>query len=163
MHAFEQQDCRQTLAQGLVEYHLANPLLAKGRSLSPAAQEFFRCHDAAHVVFGCGTALDDEAAVKIASLFGTTGGLGVLAGYRLHELIDIYRSLRLREVLRSIAHAAVVVPRTLRACARQRRRWPWDEFDTYLSMPLCEIRAAFGITVAHADAQARRRGSTGPA
>lgn len=36
--------------------------------------EFFRCHDAAHVVFGCGTGLDDEAVVKIWSFFGTTRG-----------------------------------------------------------------------------------------
>ncbi|MEO7854868.1 MAG: hypothetical protein ABIR94_21860 [Rubrivivax sp.] len=159
MHAFEQQDCPQTLAQGLAEYHRVNPLLAKGRGLSPVAQEFFRCHDAVHVVFGCSTALDDEAAVKIASLFGTTAGWRVLAGYRLHESIDIYRRLRVREVFRSIAHAAVVVPRTLRACARQRRRWPWDRFDSYLPMPLRQIRTDFGITVAHSAAQ--QRGKTG--
>jgi ubiquinone biosynthesis protein Coq4 len=153
VHAFEQQDCSHTLAQGLAEYHQSNPLLAKGRGLSAPAQEFFRCHDAVHVVFGCSTALDDEAAVKIASLVGTTGGWRVLAGYRLQESMHIYRRLHWRDVLRSIAHAVVVVPRTLRACARQRRRWPWDRFDSYLSMPLNEIRTEFGITVAHRSAR----------
>ena len=52
-------------------------------SLSPEAAHFFRCHDTVHVVFGCGTTLDDEAVVKIASLLGTTAGL---VRFRLAEV-----------------------------------------------------------------------------
>lgn len=46
MHTFELQDSRQTLAHALAEYHALNPGLAKGRTMPPAAQNFFRCHDA---------------------------------------------------------------------------------------------------------------------
>jgi hypothetical protein len=50
---------------GLREYFEANAGRAAKRSMSPEAREFFRCHDAAHVVFGCGNTLDDQAIVKV--------------------------------------------------------------------------------------------------
>lgn len=148
-HAFENQDCLHTLAEGIAEYHRANPELAGGRGSSAQAREFFRCHDAAHVVFGCGNTLDDEAVVKISSIFGTSAGLGVLRGYRLHEAIEIYQRLGPGDVLRSIVHSVYLVPRTLARCLRQRRRWPWDAFEAYGQVPLREIRKDFGIRVAH--------------
>jgi hypothetical protein len=135
--------------QGIEEYFAGNPGLAQGRGLSPEAQQFFRCHDVVHVVYGCGTALDDEAVVKIASIFGTTAGLGVLRGYRLHESLDIYRRLRVADVLRAIAHSVAIVPRTILRCLRQRARWPWAEHDRYLRAPLHQVRREFGIFVAH--------------
>ena len=149
MHAFEHQDSSQTLEDGIAEYHRANPGLVKGRALSPQAREFFRCHDAVHVVFGCGNALDDEVVVKIASILGTSGGIGVLRGYRLHESLDIYRKLRAGDVLRSMARSVILVPRTVIRCLRQTRRWPWDDFDRYAGVPLAKIREEFGIRVAH--------------
>jgi len=147
--AHQHQDSRLTLAQGLSEYVASNPGLAQGRCLSPEAAHFFRCHDTVHVVFGCGTTLDDEAVVKIASLLGTTAGLGVLKGYRLHESLEIYRQLRPRDVVRSIAHSVVIVPRTALRCLSQPARWPWADHDRYLQVPLQEIRQTFGIRVAH--------------
>lgn len=149
MHIFELQDSRQTLAQAIAEYHALNPGVAKGHAMSPEAQDFFRCHDAAHVVFGCGTTLDDEAAVKIASIFGTTAGVGVLRGYRLYESRQIYRQLPGPEILAAIAHSVVVVPRTILRCLTQRARWPWNAFDQHHQTPLQDIRRQFGIQVAH--------------
>jgi ubiquinone biosynthesis protein Coq4 len=149
MHIFELQDSPQTLAEAISEYYVANPELATGRNISPEAQHFFRCHDVAHVVFGCSTALDDEATVKIASIFGTTAGLRVLKGYRLHESRQIYKQISLSAALRSIAYSVVVVPRTLLRCLRQRSRWPWVEFEQYLGVPLRDIRQRFGIVVPH--------------
>ncbi len=147
MHTFELQDSPQTLAEAISEYYAANTELAKGRDMSSEAQHFFRCHDAAHVVFGCSTALDDEATVKIASIFGTTAGLRVFKGYRLYESRQIYKQLPPSAVLASIAHSVVVVPRALLRCLRQRARWPWAEFEQYLSVPLRDIRQRFGIVV----------------
>ena len=65
MHDFERQDSRQTLEQGIAEYHAKNPGLAVCRDPSSEAAAFFRCHDAIHVVFGCGNGLEDEAVVKL--------------------------------------------------------------------------------------------------
>lgn len=149
MHKFEQQQSTQTLAEGIREYFAANPDLAKGRSLSKEAAEFFRCHDAAHVVFGCGNTLDDEAVVKLSSIFGTTAGFQVLKGYRLHESIQIYKSLQVMEVLSSIARSVFLIPRTIFRCKRQRHRWPWRDFDDHLNTPLHQIRSEFGIAVPH--------------
>ncbi|MEO6364153.1 MAG: hypothetical protein ABIO71_13050 [Caldimonas sp.] len=152
MHAFQHQWSEQTLAQGLAEYAAANPSLADGRSMSTQAREFFRCHDVAHVVYGCDVALDDEAVVKIASLLGTTAGLQVLGGYRLHESLQIYRQLRICEVLRSIVASVVIVPRTAWRCFAQRARWPWAEHQQYMQSSLRELRHRFGIKVAHFEA-----------
>jgi len=149
MHAFQHQESAHTLAQGVQEYFAANPGLAQGRIMSPEAQEFFRCHDVAHVVFGCDVALDDEAVVKIASILGTTAGLQVLKGYRLHESLQIYRQLRILDVVLSIVRSVVIVPRTALRCMRQRGRWPWSEHQQYLQVPLHQLRQEFGIRVAH--------------
>ena len=119
--------------------------------MSPEARAFFRSHDVVHVVFGCSVALDDEAIVKIASIFGTTAGFGVLRGYRLHESQEIYQRLPLGAVLRTMARSVVIVPRTILRCRRQRSRWPWSGFERFLQAPLRELREEFGIRVAHAD------------
>lgn len=148
MHEFERQDTPQTLAEGLAEYARANPGLSRGDALSPEAREFFRCHDAVHVVFGCDTSLPREAVVKLSSFFGTTGGFSVMRGYRLHESIDIYQRLGRVDVLTTILRAAVIVPRTLYRCLRQHKRWPWAEFSHHLDSPLHALRAEYGIRVA---------------
>ena len=83
---------------------------------------------------------------------GTTAGLSVLRGYRLHESVEIYKRLRLRAVLTSIARSVVIVPRTAFCCLRQRSRWPWTEFEGYLDVSLRDIRRQFGITVARGTA-----------
>lgn len=149
MAAYERQDSRQSLDEGIAEYLAANPDLRRGSALPTQAREFFRCHDAAHVVFGCGRTLDDEAVVKIASIFGTTAGFAVLRGYRLHGVADVYGSLGAGEVLATVVKSVVIVPRTLLRCLRQRRRWPWDAFDEYRPVALRDIRESFGIRVAH--------------
>jgi hypothetical protein len=49
----------------VAEYYQSNPGLLKGRGTSRGAQEFFRCHNAAHMVFGWGNILSDEAIVVL--------------------------------------------------------------------------------------------------
>ena len=50
-----------TLEEGLREYYASRKDLVGGRGISPAAREFFRCHDTAHVVFGCSTTFTARA------------------------------------------------------------------------------------------------------
>jgi ubiquinone biosynthesis protein Coq4 len=148
MLAYQDQDCGATLAEGIAEYARAHPFLKRGDELSAEARAFFRCHDAVHVVYGCDTSLPHEAIVKLSSFFGTTAGLGAMRGYRLYESLDIYRQLRARDILVTIAASAVIVPRTLWRCFRQKRRWPWDAFDDLTTVPLRELRARYRIRVA---------------
>jgi len=95
MLAYQHADSLQTLAEGLQEYFAANAAHFDARSFTPAASEFFRCHDALHVVLGCDISLVDEMVVKITSLFGTTEGFRVLRGYALSESKEIYAELSL--------------------------------------------------------------------
>lgn len=148
MHRFEHQDTTQTLADGLREYYATNPSLVRGPQLSADAQEFFRCHDAVHVVYGCGTQLSHEAVVKLASLFGTTEGFSVMRGYQLHESLDIYEALKLTDILRTAFHAPIIAPRTILRCLRQKKKWPWRDFSAYDDAPLAHLREEFGIRVA---------------
>lgn len=60
MARYQEPDSTLTLAEGLREYDATRGDLAGGRGASDAAREFFRCHDAAHVVFGCDTTLPQE-------------------------------------------------------------------------------------------------------
>jgi len=130
--------------------------------LSPEARQFFRSLDAVHVVYGCGTTLPEEAMVKLASIFGTTGRLGVLRGYAHHETLDIYRKLPAGETALTILASPFLIARTAWCCMRQSRRWPWDRYDEYLEVPLGEIRARFGIKAARGCWAGRRTRRSGP-
>jgi len=109
MLSFQSQDARLTLTQGLAEYFAANAGLDDARDMSPEAAAFFARHDAVHVVYGCGTSLDDEVVVKIASVFGTTAGVGALKGYRLHESRRIYSRLRIVDMHSTRAKFGITV------------------------------------------------------
>lgn len=149
-HHFELALSTQTLAQGLAEYFAANPSLKRlDALLSPEARQFFRSHDTVHVLYGCGTSMPDEAVVKLASLFGTTGGMQVLWGYTNYETMDIYTKLPLGSTLLALVSAPYLIVRTLWRCTRQNQRWPWAEHQQYLDTPLVELRSKFGIAVAH--------------
>jgi len=158
IHRFESPDSTQTLAEGLAEYFASNPTLKRDADLlSPQARTFFRSHDTVHVVYGCGTSMPDEAVVKLASLCGTTGGLAVWRGYMNHESFDIYRKLPFGSTLLAVLAAPYLIVRTIWRCMRQRKRWPWDQHQDWMHVPLREIRATFGIRVAHERAATRER------
>lgn len=150
MHAYQLQNSQQTLVAALRKYHAVHPGLSPVRLMSTEGESFFRCHDTVHVVFGCSIDLDDEGVVKIASMLGTTAGISVLKGNVLHETLNIYKRLKVVDVLFAIARAVFIVPRTILRCFAQHRRWPWSEHQQYHDVSLQNIRQAFGITVAHA-------------
>ena len=145
MMTFQIPDAELTLEEGLAEYYASRNDLVGGRGISSDAREFFRCHDAAHVVFGCSTTLLDEAVVKIWSFFGTTAGLCLVRKYRLPEAKEVYGQLRWATIARTTIQSLVIVPRTLSRCIRMRKRWPWSDFDCYRKVSLSELRREFGI------------------
>lgn len=144
---YQLQYSTRTLDEGLAEYRAANPHLLEIRCISPDAANFFGCHDAVHVVYGCGTSLAEEAYVKICSIWGTTAGLRVLSGYRLYESRQIYARLSVSEAFRGIGGSAISVPLAIACCLRQTQRWPWDGFQEFGGVPLAQIRSRFGIRV----------------
>ena len=145
MLEYKRPDTTITLAEGLREYYASRDHLVTGRGISDAAQEFFRCHDAAHVVFGCSTELPDEGVVKMWSFFGTTAGFSLLAAYRLPESQEIYETLGWGLVVSTAVRMLRLVPVTLWRCSRMVKKWPWSQFDRFLDAPLAEIRREYGI------------------
>lgn len=151
-HQFEMQGSTQTLEEGLAEYFAAHPGLKRGADLqAPEAREFFRAHDVVHVVYGCGTSMQHEAVVKLASLFGTTAGRQVLRGYTHPEALDIYRNVPIGSTLATIIAAPFLIVRTMWRCKHQTRQWPWDGYGRYMQVSLADIRREFGIKVARGD------------
>lgn len=142
---YQRPDTKLTLAEGLREYYASRDGLVSGRGLSDEAREFFRCHDTAHVVFGCSTQLLEEAIVKIWSFFGTSAGFSLWRGYRLPESQEIYEQITWRDTAAVAFRALAVVPVVISRCRRMRKRWPWSEFDGHLDQPLSEIRREYGI------------------
>ena len=140
-------DTTLTLESGLAEYYESRTELVDGRGLSPVAREFFRCHDAAHVVFGCSTTLLNEAVVKIWSFFGTTRGLRLVREYRLPESQEIYEQLKWGSIARTAVQSVALAPRVMARCMRMHKRWPWSDFDAYRHVALREVRCEYGIRV----------------
>jgi hypothetical protein len=148
MRRHQEAESAYTLAEGLSEYYASRGDLAGGRGASDAAREFFRCHDAAHVVFACDTTLPQEGIVKLWSFFATDAGArSLLSDYSLAESREIYTTLTLREELRAAWTAFGAFPRILWRSLCMPKRWPWRNFDAYLGVPLREIRREFGIRV----------------
>ena len=118
-HRFASAQSFQTLSEGLAEYYRAHPDLKLAEQLlSFEARQFFRSHDIVHVLYGCGTSMSEEAVVKLASLFGTTGGMQVLAGYTHHETLNVYRGLPMGGTLRALLLSPYLIARTLIRCRR---------------------------------------------
>ena len=139
-----------TLAEGLAEYYAGRLGLVDGRGASEEAAHFFRCHDAAHVVFGCSTTLTNEAMVKIWSLFGTTAGFTLLRDYASPESQEIYEKIPWSAVPGVALRSLVNLPRVLVGCARLAKRWPWSDYERYRDARLDEIRREFHINLVQA-------------
>ena len=147
MLEYQQPESRLTLESGRAEYYANNSGLVDGRNVSPIARDFFRCHDTAHVVFGCSTALVNEAMVKLWSFFGTTRGVRLIREYRLPESREIYEQLEWGLIARTALQLITVAPRVMVRCTRMNKRWPWSEYDQFERVSLAELRDEFGIDV----------------
>lgn len=147
MLEYQHQESSQTLAEGLAEYCAAYGEHFGTRKKSLEAEEFFRCHDVAHIIFGCDISLAEEAVVKVSSALGTTAGFGVLRGYRLAESREVYQQLRWRDIALTALRSLVNVPKTIWRCWKMHKRWNWSEHDVLMGRPLRELRREYGIRV----------------
>jgi hypothetical protein len=140
-------ECDATLRAGLDEYYASRSDLVSGRGLSPAASEFFRCHDTAHVIFGCSTSLVDEAVVKLWSFFGTTAGFSLLRDYRSPESQEIYTRIEWDPILSTALRSLVFTPLVITRALRMNKRWPWSEFEQHLDVSISALRREYGIRI----------------
>lgn len=137
-----------TLRQGLDRFYEANGAMFSDRDVSPEAQAFFRCHDVAHVVFGCKTTLFGEGVLKLFTIFGTTLGFWRhLSGYAESSAFRLFRQYSVLHVVRNLFWLFLSIPRVIIHAKCMRRPWPWDHYNEYLDRPLAEIRQVFNIVV----------------
>jgi hypothetical protein len=116
--------------------------------MSSNISQTFEYHDAVHVLFGCGTTIQDEIAAHVWMIFGTTAKLG-----------EMHRAVANQEhhkVLTGIGHFKLFgiwvscLPRILSIiakCSRMRKRITLEELANLQEQPLCIIRREHGIVI----------------
>jgi hypothetical protein len=145
---YQQQDSRQTLADGLEEYYAANiGKVVRPRDLPPESADLFRSHDICHVVFGLNTTLDDEAMADVRTLLSCDVGWRRYARYMTSDPAAkaIFKELG---YLKSVWVTIHAVPRMCRAVIevfRMKKRWPWTPPESFQERPLADLRQEYGI------------------
>ncbi|MCB9744742.1 MAG: hypothetical protein H6740_19260 [Alphaproteobacteria bacterium] len=141
--------CTLTLREGLDQYFST----FEGRFDPDACSteetgEMFRCHDAAHVVFGTNTTLREETLTDAWTLSATdiTWADG-WAYAKSQESGDIFRMLGLMGILKSLLLALPDVPRVLARARRMNAKWGWYDWRDHLDRRLCDIRAELGLEI----------------
>ena len=134
-----------TLREELRALLCSQPRTVDERPVTAEVAQFFRCHDTAHVIFGCDTSLFGEGVVKLFTIWGTTLGFrGHLAGYAEADAFDLFRQYSARHLSQQIGSLVRVLPEARRRARRMHAPWPWSEHEQWLDTPIAEIRDASG-------------------
>lgn len=149
-----------TLRRGIEELRLAEGADGDAsQNVSPELLEDIDVHDVIHVLFGCPTDLDGEIAAHAWTMFGTTVSIKDMRRVNVHRdhravLAEIGHWRLMKRWLRSLPIVVSVAHRAL----RMRRRWPADEFASFLDESLCDIRGEFGIRLPERPSMVSSRG-----
>jgi hypothetical protein len=116
--------------------------------MSAEMAQLFEYHDAVHILFDCGTTLEDEIATHVWMVFGTTAKLG--------QMHDSIANREHRHVLSGIGHFKLVgiwissLPRIvsiMSRCLRMNKRLALEELPKLKEQPLQDIRQEYGIVI----------------
>ena len=139
-------DTKVTLREAIKEFNSVNSKYFSSRDISLQAQDFFRCHDIAHVIFDCNTSIVGEGKVKVWSIFGTTLGFWKhLQGYAEADAFSLFRQYSWSHVLKSLFKLIITMPQAIFRAKRMTKPWPWSSHESYLDIPLAKIREEFNI------------------
>lgn len=114
--------------------------------ISVEITQVFEQHDAVHVLFNCGTSIQDEIAVHIWMLFATTAKIG-----EMHRAVA---KLEHRNVLSGIGHLKLFgiwvtsLPRIFSIIFKSlhmKKKLAVEELATLKEQPIIEIRREYGI------------------
>ncbi|QIW09151.1 hypothetical protein [Francisella sp. LA112445] len=147
------QNCELTLNQGLQEYNKNYPFLNSNDGHDEASK-WFKNHDITHVLFGTvpfeirGEAINDTW-----TLFGSNV---TLKGYKKFFKFVDYKTV-INSYLKKYKYKFVVYFVMLRyspicllaafKAYRMSKKWDWYNYDSYLNIPLKDIRKEFNIKV----------------
>ena len=141
-------DSELILREAVERLHVQNSAEFSRREMSPEVQEFFRCHDTAHIVFGCDTSIYGEGVLKIFTIFGTTLGFrGHISAYAEADAFTLFRQYSRLHLVKNIFKLIINIPRTVIYARQMRKPWPWSDHDEYLEKSVADIRNEFGIKV----------------
>lgn len=139
-----------TLREGLAQFYAKNEsqLSHNNPDLPPSVKSFFRSHDVAHVLFICDISLFGEGSVKIWTIFGTTLGFwSHLSAYKKANAFELARAFGFASAIRDFWKLIFAFPNIVIRARNMKKRWPWEDFEGYLDMPLDQIREMFNIKV----------------
>lgn len=149
---YQLQDSTMTLAEGLAEYYRVNPGLDDPKDISdPESAHFFGLHDTTHVIFGTHTGDLNEACNDWYTLFGVElVFMDYLRGYLRTEQSKRINAYYFKwETLRVLWRGLLLLPAMRRLARGMHKKWPWQPSEKMVHTPLNELRAEYGIQVAH--------------
>jgi len=135
-----------TLQEGLDAFNKKNAKYFSDRDTSEEAKEFFRCHDIAHVVFGCDTSIYGEGVVKIWTVFGTSLGFWKhITGYQEADAFALFGMYSWGHVAKNLLGLFISIPSIIIRAKRMSKLWHWSDFERYMDTPIDKIREEFNI------------------
>lgn len=141
-------DEKLSLKEGLIDFQKRNAKYFSKEPHSFEGNEFLKCHDITHLVFGCDTSLYGEGLVKIWSSFGTTESfLKITKGYHSAKAFHLVREYSYKHVLKNIFRLVRSIPRVLLRVHQMSKPWPFKSYHDYLDVPIYQIRKEFNIKV----------------
>lgn len=137
-----------TLQQGIEQFQGKYKKYFSKKSSSKEGEAFLRCHDVAHIVFGCDTTIYGEGVVKIWTTFGTTLSFWkVVNGYNEANAFELFKMYSFRHIMKNIVRLLLVIPKVIVRAKRMSKPWPFLEYKPYLNTPITELRKEFNIQV----------------
>jgi hypothetical protein len=149
-HAYQKQNSRQTLAEGLEEYYRANEgVVARPASLPPESMALFRSHDMCHVIFGLSTTIADETMADIRTLLSCDVGWKRYAHYLRTDAQTkaLFKDLGVRRAVLATLRSLPRIARAFVEARRMRKKWPWIPPLSYLTRTLDDLRREHGIRI----------------
>jgi ubiquinone biosynthesis protein Coq4 len=107
-----------------------------------------KCHDIAHIVFGCVTTIYGEGLVKIWTTFGSKLSFKeVTTGYKSAKAYELAQAYSFEHVLTNIIKLLFTIPKVIYRAKRMTKLWPFMECESFLNRSIVEIREEFGIRI----------------
>ncbi|MGB3294601.1 MAG: hypothetical protein WBB01_16585 [Phormidesmis sp.] len=141
-------DSSMTLNEAIGQLRLSEGDNDATERMSGTTSKAFEQHDAVHVVFGCGTSIQDEIAVHVWMLFATTANMS-----EMHRAVA---SQEHRNVLNGIGHLKLAsvwigsLPRVLSIIfksLRMKKRLAVKDLSKLKEQSILEIRQEYGIVL----------------
>lgn len=140
-----------TLEDGLRKHYLLNPQFTHWNDYkSDNAKKLVKAHDISHLVFGCDTSLLGEMRVQLWAKFA-------VQKFSFKETLAYARDKEAKVLLKNpvgylamfmffLKHVSEIV-KVRRQSQMMTAKWVYFDEDTYMKLPVGDIRKGFGIVV----------------